>query len=183
MSKAWAIDATADLRKYVHEDPKTFNDKLALMRSLHVPKDAPQMAKETLKDLFLHIADSLVLYAKGKHTTMKPYGMQVSRSTRAFKELPSTLLALTYAVMYQACRNRPSRLQKWKKTPRPHITAPWSRGMISRFVKLQTTFANSRADMFAVYEKYDGDYMGEESSGSNDQTKRDLAAEEANEDF
>ena len=55
--------------------------------------------------------------------------------------------------------------------------------MISRFVKLQTTFANSRADMFAVYEKYGGDYMGEESSGSNDQTKRNLAAEEANEDF
>ena len=53
--------------------------------------------------------------------------------------------------------------------------------MISRFVKLQTTFGNSRGDMFAVYEKYDGDYMGEESSGSNDQTKRNLAAEEANE--
>ena len=98
------IDATADLRKYVHEDPKSFDDKLALMRSLHVPKDAPQMAKETLKDLFLHIADSLVLYAKGKHTTMKPYGMQVSRSTRAFKELPSTLLALTYRM--QLCTRR-----------------------------------------------------------------------------
>ena len=110
---------------------------------------------------------------------MKPYGMQVPRSTRAFKELPSTLLALTYRM--QLCTRRAGTglvsSKSGKKTPRPHITAPWSRDMISRFVKLQTTFGNSRGDMFAVYEKYDGDYMGEESSGSNDKSKRNLAAE------
>ena len=166
----------------MHLDPTETADKLAVMRALEVPSDAPQLIKEHLKDLCCHIASSLVTYARGKHTTMKPYGMKISRSTRAFKEMPSPLLALTYAVMYQACRTEPGRLKTWQKSPRQNITAPWSRGTISRFVKLQTAFKNNREYLFRVYDKYGGEYMGEETA-SRRKRKRDFEAEDDNEDF
>ena len=186
MSKRWVVDATKELRQYVHQqDDSNPQTKLAIMRCLEVPADADEHEKEILVELSINIAQSFVWYAKGKHPTMKPYGLGPSRSTRAFKELPSSLLALTYAVMYQACRTPPDRLEVWTKKPRPHITTPWGTGIISRFVKLHSTFAKHRADVFAVFDQHGGKYMDTEGSPNKGKRKRKRNLEEENdeEDF
>ena len=184
VSKSWVVDATEELRKYVHQqDGSNAQMKLGIMRCLELPGDADDAEKDILDELSIRIAQSFVRYAKGIHPTMKSYGMGPARSTRAFKELPASLLALTYAVFYQACRTPPERVEEWMKKLRPHITTPWGIGIISRFVKLHTTFSKHRADVFAVYDKHGGKYMETETYRRKRKRKRNLEEENDEEDF
>ena len=136
--------------------------------------------------MYIEIADALCLYAKGHHATVKPYGISASRSTTAFKQIPDAVLAVTYAVMYQAARTPPAEVDKWKKKVRPNITSCWPGGMMSRFVKLQNSFKKYRTTIYKAYDraggKYVGDYMGKRSK----KRKRDaehLQHHEEEEDF
>ena len=110
------------------------------------------------------VVAALVAYAEGnpQSQNVKPYGLKAARSTKAFKSLPSTTLALTFAAMYQVLRTDPDMLDKWIKKPRQNITTPWPRGMIRRFIKLQQVFQENRAYLFKAYEDDGGEYMGEE---------------------
>ena len=125
-----------EFRGWVHEDPDTRDDKIRLMRELS-SDDEEDAAM--LKKCRAYVGGALVDYARGSPdvTACKPYGLKSARLTSAFQQLPSVTFAITFAVLYQIVRIEPDLLDKWVKTPRHHITNPWPRGMIKRFVKLQ----------------------------------------------
>ena len=130
----------------------------------------------------MHIGTALVRYAKGNPvaTTVKPYGLKAARSTTDFQSLPTTILALTFAALYQVIRMEPHLLNKWIKTPRHFITCPWPRGMIKRYVSLQQVFEKNRYQVFRSYEDGGGEYMGDEERLS---TPTKSPVEEFDEDF
>ena len=111
-----------------------------------------------------HVAACLVSYAQGNPQikTVKPYGLKAARSTVAFKQVPYTSLALTFAALYQAVRTEEHMIAKWLKTPRHNITNPWPRGMIRRYKTLQTAFKKHHWEMFKAYESAGGEYMQDE---------------------
>ena len=136
-------------------------------------------ADQTEVDLLEHvkfwIATILVAYSRGNADTpnVKPYGLKASRSTPAFKKLPSQHLAITFAALYQCVRTEPDHVDRWVKSVRPNITAPWPRGMVRRFVKSQSVFIRERNSIFEAYEQNDGKYHGdEESAPLTDNKKR-----------
>ena len=110
------------------------------------------------------LAGCLVAYAKGHPADkglVRPYGLKASRSTSAFLNLPSTVFALTYAVIYQCLRTPPHLRSMWIKKPRVNITFPWARGTMMRFTKCQETFSIHRVAVFQAFEDENGEYMGE----------------------
>ena len=111
----------------------------------------------------MHVGATLVSYSQGNPNvkTVKPYGMKAAKSTKEFKSLPTSTLALTFAAMYQVIRMHPEMLDKWIKTPRENITHPWPRGMMKRYVSLQQVFEKYRYEIFKAYEDSGGEYMGE----------------------
>lgn len=149
-------------RKWVHEDNETTEVKLRLVREL---SSEDKDEEEMLTTARAHVGAVLVAYAQGnpKVENVKPYGLKASKSRKAFKDLPTTTLALTFAVLYQVVRTDPDILDKWIKTPRQSITQPWPRGMIKRFVKLQEVFENYRWFVFDAYEASGGEYFGMET--------------------
>ena len=182
--------ATVDLRKFIHQhdDNEEVNKKLYMMRELCLPEVDPPCQEDfdILEDLYIRIADALCLYAKGKHDTVKPYGINPSRSTTHFKQLPDPILAVTYAVMYQAARTPPDTLEKWQKQPRPNITSCWPGGMMSRFLKLQKSFRKHRATIFETYDKVGGPYVGVYEGKKTNKRKRDaehFSQHDEDEDF
>jgi hypothetical protein len=116
--------------------------------------------------VYSFVAGCLVDYAMGIPTikTVKPYGLKASRSEQVFKALPSGILALTFAALYQVVRTPPDLLDKWVQKPRPNITSPWPRGTILRFVRLQKVFCTNRKVLFKTYELQGGKYMGKDES-------------------
>ena len=158
-------------RTYVHEDPDTLDWKLMLMRELKVTgnqstEEDNKKEAEMLNTIYVYIALCLVAYAKGSmrgSDRVKPYGMKASKSTKAFKNLPSSTLALTYAAMYMAVRTPQHKLDTWVRTPRSNISSPWTKGTITRFQCLHKNFCKYRKAIFEYYESSDGgEYMGEE---------------------
>ena len=152
---------SAAFREWIHEDEKTREDKLRLVRTLD-SNDAKD--KEMLDIARSYVGQALVSYAQGNPAvkTVKPYGLKAARSTKAFKSLPTTSLSLTFAALYQVVRTEPSMLDKWIKKPRENITHPWPRGMIKRFMKLGQVFEEKRWQVFKAYEDDGGEYMGDE---------------------
>ena len=150
-----------EFRGWVHEDPDTRDDKIRLMRELS-SDDEEDAAM--LKKCRTYVGAALVDYAKGSPdvTACKPYGLKPARLTSAFQQLPSVTFAITFAVLYQIVRIEPDLLDKWVKTPRHHITNPWPRGMIKRFVKLQATFTRNRDAVFKAYTESGGVFMDDE---------------------
>lgn len=142
------------------------------------PKD-----KKMLHQARSYVAGALVEYSQGNPAvkTVKPYGLKAARSTRKFKALPSTILALTYAALYQVVRTEPSMLHKWIRKPRRNITMPWSRGMMKRFMGLQKVFEIYRWQVFNAYEEDGGEYMGDETEDTDTTPTKDL--DEFEEDF
>jgi len=132
-----------------------------------------------------HVGSVLVAYAMGnpQAETVKPYGLKAARSTSAFKELPTTTFALTYAALYQVVRTDPLTLDKWIKTPRQNITQPWPRGMIKRYVKLQEVFEKYRWQVFKAYEDCGGKYMGDEELKEPSTAVQSASQEMFEEDF
>ena len=150
-----------EFRGWVHEDPDTRDDKIRLMRELS-SDDEEDAAM--LKKCRAYVGAALVDYARGSPdvTACKPYGLKPARLTSAFQQLPSVTFAITFAVLYQIVRIEPDLLDKWVKTPRYHITNPWPRGMIKRFVKLQATFTRNRDAVFKAYKESGGAFMDDE---------------------
>ena len=166
-----------------------------LMRDLKVTgnqqtEEDSKKEAEMLKIIYVYIALCLVAYAQGSTTgndRVKPYGMKESKSTSAFKKIPSSILALTYAAMYMAVRTPQHKLDTWVKTPRSNISSPWAKGTISRFMCLHANFIKHRKSIFEAYEAGDGVYMGEpeeEVVGTKRKRKRDAEVATAfEEDF
>lgn len=154
---------TVDFRKWVHkDDPKRSKIRLRLLRELH--SDATDDQTQTdLVYIRSVLAACLVDYAIGSPDikSVKPYGLRASRSEKGFKELPSSVMALTVAALYQCVRSPPDMFEKWAKAPRPNITRYWPKGTIRRFQTFQETFAKYRSVIFETYEKNDGKYMQE----------------------
>ena len=150
-----------EFRKWVHEDPDLKEDKLLMVRTLTAKN--PKY-KEMLQKARSYVAGCLVAYSQGnpKVTTVKPYGLKAARSTKKFRQLPSTILSLTYAALYQVVRTDPTMLNKWIRKPRVNITSPWPRGMMLRFMNLQKVFEIHRWEVFNAYEEDGGEYMGDE---------------------
>ena len=167
VNKKLLLKVSTDFRNWIHSSDDQTEDKLRLVRSL-----TSENGNETemLSEARFRVGAALVAYAKGNPSvqTVKPYGLKAGRSTRAFKQLPTTTLSLTYAALYQVLRTDPVMLTKWIKTPRQNITQPWPRGMIQRFIKLQEVFEKNRSYVFKAYEDGGGEYMGEESVDDND---------------
>ena len=140
--------------------------------------------KEMLATARSYVGQALVSYALGNPAvkTVKPYGLKASRSTRAFKQLPTTSLGLTFAAMYQVVRTDPSMLDKWIKKPRENITCPWPSGMIKRFIKLGQVFEGKRWEVFNSYESDGGEYMGDEDDTDTPE-KATVVPTEFEEDF
>ena len=140
--------------------------------------------KEMLDIARSYVAQALVSYAIGNPSakTVKPYGLKAARSTKAFKQLPTTSLGLTFAAMYQVVRTDPSMLDKWIKTSRENITHPWPSGMIKRFMKLGEVFERKRWEVFNSYEDDGGEYMGDED-GTDTPEKGTVSSTEFEEDF
>ena len=159
VAKKMLKTVSVDFRAWVHDDPDTRDDKLELFREFcsEDPDDA-DMAK-----IYHFVIQALVDFAIGNPTikSVKPFGLPASRSERAFKALPSTVLAVTVAALYQVVRTDPSKLEAWIKKPRPHITSPWRRGTIARFIHMRKVFKQYRQKAFKAYEEQDGLYMGE----------------------
>ena len=83
------------------------------------------------------------------------------RSTKAFKEIRSNVLALTFAEIYACVRVTEDKQELWVKAPRPSMTARWTRGLVGRYVQTQRAFAVHRETVFETYERAGGKYMGE----------------------
>ena len=154
---------TVDFRKWVHEDdPKRSKIRLRLLRELH--SDATD--DQTQTDLVFArsvLAACLVDYAIGSPDikNVKPYGLRASRSEKGFKQVSSSVMALTVAALYQAVRSPPDMFEKWVKAPRPNITRYWPKGTIKRFQNFQETFTKYRSIIFQTYETNEGQYMQE----------------------
>ena len=148
-------------REWIHCDKESSEVKLRLVRTL---TSEDEKEKEMLETARAHVGAVLVSYALGnpRVKTVKPYGLKAARSTAVFKELPSSVLSLTFAALYQVVRTDPLSLDKWIKTPRQNITQPWPRGMIKRYVQLHDVFEKYRWQVFNAYEETGGEYMGEE---------------------
>ena len=161
MNKTLLRRVSTEFRNWIHSDEKTKEDKLRLVRKLEC-EDAED--EEMLWTARVYVGSVLVAYAQGNPNTktVKPYGLKAARSTKAFKSISSTILALTFAALYQVVRTDPSLLDKWIQTPRQNITSPWPRGMIQRFVSLQKVFQKNRDQVFKSYEEDGGEYMGPE---------------------
>ena len=172
---------SADFRSWMHEDPDTVKHKLTLFREFcsEDAADAADMAK-----IYSFVVQALVDFAIGgpSATSVKPYGLPAARSERAFKALPTTVLAVTVSSLYQVVRTEPANLDAWIKKPRPNITSPWRRGTIARFVHMRKVFKQYRTKAFKSYEENDGLYMGEPelSAAVSKQTVSDI---EFDEDF
>ena len=140
--------------------------------------------KEMLDIARSYVGQALVSYALGNPSvkTVKPYGLKAARSTKAFKQLPTTSLGLTFAAMYQVVRTDPSMLDKWIKKPRENITDPWPSGMMKRFMKLGEVFEGKRWEVFKSYEDDGGEYMGDEDETDTPE-KGTVASTEFEEDF
>ena len=183
MNKKLLRSVSTAFRKWIHADSSTKDTKLRLVRTL---VSADNSEATMLAEARAHVGGALVEYAKGNPDvkTVKPYGLKAARSTAEFKHLPSTLLSLTFAALYQALRTDPDMLGKWIKTPRHNITNPWPRGMMLRFLKLQKVFTANRENVFTAYEAAGGDYMADSDETSvtpeSDKTK---GAQEFEEDF
>ena len=171
---------STQFRKWIHEDNEAKEDKLRLVRTLD-SKDPKE--KEMLHTARSYLGAALVAYSQGNPEvkTVKPYGLKAARSTKKFKSLPSTILALTFASLYQVVRTEPSLLKKWIRKPRVNITMPWPRGMIKRFVGLQKVFEIHRWEVFNAYEEDGGEYMGDDTEDKNDTTNE--SDNEFEEDF
>ena len=74
--------------------------------------------------------------------------------------------------MYQCVRTEPQNMEKWVKSMRPNISAPWPRGMVRRFVKLQDVFVRERNAIFKAYEENSGKYHGDEVPVPSKKRKR-----------
>ena len=159
MNKTLLKRVSTEFRNWIHSDEKTKEDKLRLIRSLD-SEDAKD--DEMLTTARAYVGSVLVAYAQGNPNakTVKPYGLKAARSTKAFKSMPTNILALTFAALYQVVRTDSSLLDKWIRTPRQNITQPWPRGMIKRFVNLQKVFQKNRDQVFKSYEDDGGEYMG-----------------------
>ena len=143
MNKTLLKRVSKQFRAWIHCEKTTKHVKLRLVRTLTSEDDEEADLLEIAR---MHVGMTLVEYAQGNPDvkTVKPYGLKAVRSTREFKLLPTTTLALTFATMYQVIRIDPHLLDKWMKTPRQNITNPWSRGMIKRYVSLQGVFEKYR---------------------------------------
>ena len=180
VNKTLLETVSTQFRKWIHEDNEAKEDKLRLVRTLD-SKDPKE--KEMLHTARSYLGAALVAYSQGNPEvkTVKPYGLKAARSTKKFKSLPSTILALTFASLYQVVRTEPSLLKKWIRKPRVNITMPWPRGMIKRFVGLQKVFEIHRWEVFNAYEEDGGEYMGDDTEDKNDTTNE--SDNEFEEDF
>jgi hypothetical protein len=150
---------TEDFRTWMHENPDTVTHKLALYREFcSEDDDDADMAK-----IYFFVVQALVDFAMGPPgaKSLKPFGLAAARSERAFKALPSTVLAVTVSALYQTVRTKPAKLDVWIKKARPNITSPWRHGTIARFVHFRKVFKQYRTKAFKAYEENDGVYMGE----------------------
>ena len=184
MNKTLLKHVSKDFRKWIHSDDNTKETKLRLVRTLTANADDEE---EMLREARSRVATALVAYADGNPQVknVKPYGLKAARSTKFFKLLPTTTLALTFAALYQVVRMDPLKLDKWIQTPRQNITTPWPRGMVKRFIQLQKVFEENRAYVFKAYEDDGGDYMGEDKEEDKDKDTPTKAkrTEEFEEDF
>ena len=120
--------------------------------------------KKMLQHIQAHVMQALADYAKGGNNVtvnVKPFGLQASRSTKAFKKVRSSFFALTLAEMYSVVAVDEHLVDKWVKKTRPHITAPWPRGTILRFFQMRELFCDNRYKIFEAYEDLGGEYVGE----------------------
>ena len=181
MNKTLLKRVSKAFRQWIHCEQTTKDVKLRLVRTLTSEDDKEADLLETAR---MHVGETLVLYAQGnpKMTTVKPYGLKAARSTKDFKLLPTTTLSLTFAALYQVLRTDPPMLDKWIKAPRQHITHPWPRGMIKRYVGLQEVFEKYRFQVFKSYEDGGGQFMGEEDHDDST-TPIERAPDEFEEDF
>ena len=182
MNKTLLEKVSFEFRKWIHEDPDLKEDKLRMVRTLTAKN--PKY-KEMLHKARSYVAGALVGYSQGnpRVTTVKPYGLKAARSTREFKQLPSTILSLTYAALYQVVRTDPTMLNKWIRKPRVNITSPWPRGMMLRFMNLRKVFEMHRWQVFNAYEEDGGEYMGDEEENEETDTTPVKDTDEFEEDF
>ena len=149
---------------------------------------ADDLDVDILDHIRFWVATILVSYSCGprESANVKPYGLKASRSTHAFKMLPSQHLAITFATLYQCVRTEPHNIDNWVKSTRPNITGPWPRGMVQRFVKLQSVFVRERANIFKAYEAANGEYHGDEPGQEPSKKKKRVQSKtvmEFDEDF
>ena len=183
VNKTLLEKVSREFREWVHEDPDLKEDKLRMVRTLTAKN--PKY-KEMLHKARSYVGQALVAYSQGnpRATTVKPFGLKASRSTKKFRQLPSTILALTFAALYQIVRTDPTMLNKWIRKSRVNITSPWPRGMILRFMNLQKVFEIHRWQVFNAYEEDGGEYMGdEEETEETDTTPVKDEGDEFEEDF
>lgn len=183
VNKTLLEKVSREFREWIHEDPDLKEDKLRMVRTLTAKN--PKY-KEMLHKARSYVGQALVAYSQGnpRATTVKPFGLKAARSTKKFRQLPSTILALTYAALYQIVRTDPTMLNKWIRKPRVNITSPWPRGMILRFINLQKVFEIHRWQVFNAYEEDGGEYMGdEEETEETDNTPVKDEGDEFEEDF
>ena len=183
VNKTLLEKVSREFREWIHEDPDLKEDKLRMERTLTAKN--PKY-KEMLHKARSYVGQALVAYSQGnaRATTVKPFGLKAARSTKIFRQLPSTILALTFAALYQIVRTTPDMLNKWIRKPRVNITSPWPRGMILRFMNLQKVFEINRWQVFNAYEEDGGEYMGdEEETEETDTSPVKDEGDEFEEDF
>lgn len=170
--------------------------RLHMLQTLRPPADDWDCDDETeeeqdhvslASDMAYEVLNALVLYAAGRPPSEEnkhgfhPYHKEASWSSKAFKQVPTACLSLTFAEMYPYVHSPMDKWESLRKKRSIPMTSLWPWTVLRRHIKYFHMFNERREYLAQQYEEQEGEYHGPELvvPEAEDNTAHDEVSEES----